>query len=76
IEWGEDCNIVINSEEVEISANPEYYYGEWQFDSKDWQFIVDWENRVAFITAVPEPAEWAMILGGVALLFAIRRKRK
>ena len=28
------------------------------------------------LTAVPEPAEWAMILGGVALLFAIRRKRK
>ena len=28
------------------------------------------------LTAVPEPAEWAMILGGVALLFVIRRKRK
>ena len=28
------------------------------------------------ITAVPEPAEWALIFGGVVLLFAIRRKRK
>lgn len=76
IEWGEDCNVYINSEEVDISAYPEYYYGEWQFNPEDWQFIVDWENRVAFITAVPEPAEWAIILGGVALLFVIRRKRK
>jgi hypothetical protein len=76
IEWGEDCSVSISSEEVDISAYPEYYYGEWQFNPEDWQFIVDRENRVAFITAVPEPAEWAMIFGGVVLLFAIRRKRK
>lgn len=28
------------------------------------------------VTAIPEPAEWAMILGSVALLFSVRRKRK
>ena len=28
------------------------------------------------MTAVPEPAEWAMIFGGIALGLAIYRKRK
>ena len=31
---------------------------------------------LASATAVPEPAEWAMIFGGIALAFAIYRRRK
>ena len=51
-------------------------------------FLYDAENNFlgkAFVTdtgylsllqAVPEPAEWAMIFGGIALAFAIYRRRK
>ena len=43
----------------------------------DAQFsIVDKSLYVAFSTAVPEPAEWAMIFGAIALGFAIYRRRK
>ena len=28
------------------------------------------------VTAIPEPAEWAIVIGAIALFFAVRRKRK
>ncbi len=33
------------------------------------------DNASGFVTAIPEPSTYAAMLGGVALLFAVVRKR-
>ena len=44
-------------------------------DANSW--YIDSNGFLAnYALAVPEPAEWAMILGGLALAFAIYRRRK
>ncbi|MBE6412397.1 MAG: PEP-CTERM sorting domain-containing protein [Opitutales bacterium] len=40
------------------------------------QATVDGVNGYVLAVAVPEPAEWAMIFGGIALALAIYRRRK
>ena len=40
------------------------------------QWLGDATNGYWLTVAVPEPAEWAMILGALALGFAIYRRRK
>jgi len=42
----------------------------------DWSLKDGFLSHSAFATAVPEPAEWAMIFGMLALGLAMYRRRK
>lgn len=46
------------------------------FDANKWSFAFDSATGSFNINVVPEPAEWAMIFGAVALGFAVYRRRK
>ncbi len=46
------------------------------YDGKYLSFTVDGFSSYGFIAAVPEPAEWAAILGAIALGLAVYRRRK
>ena len=37
---------------------------------------IDGKNGYVLAMAVPEPAEWAMIFGGIVLALAVYRRRK
>ena len=54
---------------TELSADAKWYK-DYELDGKKYLMITAME------VAVPEPAEWAMILGGLALGLAIYRRRK
>ncbi len=41
-----------------------------------WSYLIENNQLLINVSAVSEPAEWAAILGGIALGFAVYRKRK
>ena len=58
----------------ELNQNRTYTNDDFQMVAGEWNGMQGfWLNIPA---AVPEPAEWAMIFGGIALAFAMYRKRK
>jgi hypothetical protein len=58
----------------ELNQNRTYTNDDFQMVAGEWNGMQGfWLNIPA---AVPEPAEWAMILGGIALAFAMYRRRK
>jgi hypothetical protein len=58
----------------ELNENRAYTNDDFQMVAGEWNGMQGfWLNIPA---AVPEPAEWAMILGGLALAFAMYRRRK
>ena len=58
----------------ELNENRTYTNDDFQMVAGEWNGMQGyWLNIPA---AVPEPAEWAMIFGGIALAFAMYRRRK
>lgn len=51
-----------------LNINGATYTGDWKYETKD--------NSLNILINVPEPAEWAMIFGVLALGFAVYRRRK
>ena len=84
IKFGNVDNDMISGNVINIGSNGNYIqtltligYDKDQnlLDANSW--YIDNNGFLAnYALAVPEPAEWAMIFGGIALGFAIYRRRK
>ncbi len=73
-EWGYEMFRVVDMEESDFKNLNITYNGEAaNYVLSDADGGGFWVNNAA---AVPEPAEWAMLFGSVALLFAIYRRQK
>ncbi len=63
------AEIFEKNKDIFLTVNGEKYTGAWDF-------VTDGNQLSVNLMAVPEPAEWAMIFGAVALGFAFYRRRK
>jgi len=69
----------MNQYETYISDIKAIMADDQEYGKDDIKFVADTFNGQAgywLTVAVPEPAEWAMIFGGIALAFAVYRRRK
>lgn len=74
LEWANGANIsellayTVENAHIFLTINGESYTGKWDASIQDNSFVIG--------INVPEPAEWAMILGVLALGLTVYRKRK
>ncbi len=70
--------IAFSTESSKILGNVEAQFKRWDATAEDW--VADLTVKDGYLysaaLAVPEPAEWAVIFGGIALALAIYRRRK
>ncbi len=71
LSWYDDSYIagldtIKPNQTLSLNVNGAAYTGDWKYEIKG--------NSLNILINVPEPAEWAMILGAIAIAFALKRR--